>query len=87
MKNLSKHIAVGSLLLIAIIAASFVNRQNVTKNNSLTVAKEEIKKTSPIVLTSKSVLEVADSICQEAGVPFALVKEIGQNEIAQIYPY
>ena len=80
MKNLSKHIAVGSLLLIAIIAASFVNRQNVTKNNSLTVAKEEIKKTSPIVLTSKSVLEVADSICQEAGVPFALVKEIGQNE-------
>ena len=77
MKNLSKHIAVGSLLLIAIIAASFVNRQNVTKNNSLTVAKEEIKKTSPIVLTSKSVLEVADSICQEAGVPFALLKEIG----------
>ncbi len=29
---------------------------------------------------SKSVFEVADSICQEAGVPFELVKEIGNNE-------
>ena len=80
MKNLSKHIAVGSLLLIAIVAASFVNRQNVTKNESLAAVKEEISKTPPIAMTSKSVLEVADSICQEAGVPFALVKEIGQNE-------
>ncbi|MBR9859523.1 lytic transglycosylase domain-containing protein [bacterium] len=28
----------------------------------------------------KSVFEIADSICQEVGVPFELVKEIGNNE-------
>ncbi|MFY0643102.1 MAG: hypothetical protein JXR19_01395 [Bacteroidia bacterium] len=30
--------------------------------------------------TSKSVFEVADSICKEVGVPFELVVEIGNNE-------
>ena len=80
MKNLSKHIAVGSSLLIAIVAASFVNRQNIIKNKLPIRPKEEAQGESPIVTTPKSVLEIADSICQEAGVPFALVKEIGQNE-------
>lgn len=78
MKNLSKHIIVMALSIIAIVATSFVNRQNIKKNNVTTEAptKEEVSK----VVKSKSVLEVADSICQEAGVPFGLVKEIGQNE-------
>lgn len=31
-------------------------------------------------ISSKSVFDVADSICKEADVPFELVKEIGQNE-------
>lgn len=81
MKNLSKHITVGALLLIAIVATSFVNRQKVQKNDATvsdTVVEE--KKEAPNVVKSKSVLDVADSICQEAGVPFELVKEIGQNE-------
>ena len=80
MKDLNKHLAAGLLLLIAIIAASFVNRQSITKNESLATAAEETNNTAPSVKISKSVLDVADSICQEAGVPFALVKEIGQNE-------
>lgn len=81
MKNLSKHVLVGALLLIAIVATSFVNRQKVQKNESAVEAiAVEMKKAAPNVVKSKSVLEVADSICKEAGVPFELVKEIGQNE-------
>ncbi|MDG2454310.1 MAG: hypothetical protein P8N47_00750 [Bacteroidia bacterium] len=80
MKNLSKHIAVGSLLLVAIVAASFVNRQNVIKNESSAASKEEISNAAPVITTPKSALQIADSICREVGVPFALVKEIGQNE-------
>jgi hypothetical protein len=79
-KNLSKHIAVGSLLLVAIVAASFVNRQNVIKNESSAAPKEEISNAAPVITTPKSALQIADSICREVGVPFALVKEIGQNE-------
>ncbi len=42
-----------------------------TESKSIAVEKVEV---------SKSVFEVADSICLEAGVPFELVKEIGDNE-------
>lgn len=81
MKNLSKHIIVSALLLMAIVATSFVNRQNVQKNASVVLdTTVDEKKAAPNVVKSKSVLEVADSICQAAGVPFELVKEIGQNE-------
>lgn len=45
---------------------------NNPKNNELIVVSQS--------KTSKSVFEVADSICQEVGVPFELVKEIGENE-------
>ena len=81
MKHLSKHTLVITLLVIAIVATSFVNRQNVKKNETaVEAAAAESKKEAPNVVKSKSVFEVADSICQEAGVPFELVKEIGQNE-------
>jgi hypothetical protein len=69
MKNLSKHIIMVTLLVVILGATSFVNRQNDEKRE---FAKKEIR--------LKTVLEVADSICQEAGVPFELVKQIGQNE-------
>ena len=68
---------VGALLTVLVVATSFVTRQN-KKNEKLAaieaaaIAKKAVK--------SKSVFDVADSICQEAGVPFELVKEIGQNE-------
>jgi hypothetical protein len=66
---------------IALVATSFVNRQNVKKNETgVEATAAESKKEAPNVVKSKSVLEVADSICQEAGVPFELVKEIGENE-------
>lgn len=78
MTNLSKHIIVSALLLVAIIATSFVTRQNEMKNE--VTSNDVIAEVETTVTKSKSVFEVADSICQEAGVPFELVKEIGQNE-------
>ena len=81
MKHLNRHTIVGTLLIISIVATSFVNRQNVKKKEAAIAAiAAESKKAAPNVVKSKSVFEVADSICQEAGVPFELVKEIGQNE-------
>lgn len=88
MKNLSKHNSLGALLCIVIVATSFVNRQKVQKNVPNVFDAGVEKKTPtpiPIVVKSKSVLEVADSICKKAGVPFELVKEIGQNESAWRY--
>ena len=71
MKHLSKHIILSTLVVIALVASSFVNRQNVKKNESVVAATAvEVKKEAPSVVKSKSVFEVADSICQEAGVPF-----------------
>ena len=81
MKHLSKHIVVSTLLVISIVVTSFVNRQKVKKNDAAVEATvAENKKEAPNVVKSKSVFEVADSMCQEAGVPFELVKEIGNNE-------
>lgn len=81
MKHLSKHIILSTLVVIATVASSFVNRQNVKKDESVVEATAvEIKKEAPNVVKSKSVFEIADSICLEAGVPFELVKEIGNNE-------
>ena len=79
MKNLSKHMIVSALLIASIVATSFVNRQN-TKKNEAKIAVNEAKVEKQKAVKAKSVFEVADSICQEAGVPFELVKEIGQNE-------
>lgn len=81
MKNLSMHSLFGALLFTAMVATSFVNRQKVQKNVSGVLDTEVEKKIlTPKEQKSKSVFEVADSICKEAGVPFELVKEIGQNE-------
>ena len=79
MKNLSKHIIMVISLVFILIATSFVNRQSEKKRLISELAVVELKK-GEIEVKSKSVLEVADSICQEAGVPFELVKQIGQNE-------
>ncbi|MEY2923685.1 MAG: hypothetical protein RLZZ337_225 [Bacteroidota bacterium] len=82
MKKLKTSIAVVLLFVAAISAMSFV-----TKSTPKQIAKKAISKVMPQeevvetpVVREKSVFEVADSICQEAGVPFELVKEIGQNE-------
>ncbi len=81
MKNLSKHMIVGALLLVAVVATSFVNRQN-KKNEEMARQAEllAMEATKIEEVKSKSVFEVADSICQAADVPFELVKEIGNNE-------
>jgi hypothetical protein len=60
------------MVTLLLLATSFVNRQNNKKRIAQERAQKEVR--------SKSVLEVADSICREAGVPFGLVKEIGDNE-------
>ncbi len=81
MKNLSKHVIVGVLLIVSVVATSFVNKQN--KKNELArieAAAKAAKKARIKKIKSKTVFEVADSICQEAGVPFELIKEIGNNE-------
>lgn len=83
MKKLKTSIALVLLSVAAILAMSFV-----TKSTPKQIAKKAISKVMPQkevvekkeVIREKSVFEVADSICQEAGVPFELVKEIGQNE-------
>ncbi|PCJ66564.1 MAG: hypothetical protein COA58_07230 [Bacteroidetes bacterium] len=67
-------------MVIAIVATSFVNRQNDKKNETVAVKTTTVIKQAKVEVKSKSVFEVADSLCQEAGVPFLLVKEIGQNE-------
>ena len=69
MKNLSKHIIMVISLVFILIATSFVNRQSEKKRLISELAVVELKK-GEIEVKSKSVLEVADSICQEAGVPF-----------------
>jgi hypothetical protein len=79
MKHLSKHIIVCGLVAIAIVASSFVNRQNNRKSKT-TTTEVNSEAVSKVEKKSKSVFEVADSICRVAGVPFGLVKEIGQNE-------
>jgi len=51
-------------------------KRNIFNEKSITYSEINLQKE----ISSKSVFEVADSICKEAGVPFELVKEIGQNE-------
>jgi hypothetical protein len=77
----------GALIVLAALGTSFMAKKSTNTLVSQTqtpkvVAKKEITKQIevPHKVHSKSVLEVADSICQVAGVPFELVKEIGQNE-------
>lgn len=82
MKKFKTYLIVVVLFVIAIVATSFVSHQNQSEIDQLRKTEEaanELKlKSKPS--KSKSVFEVADSICKEAGVPFELVKEIGNNE-------
>jgi hypothetical protein len=80
MTNLSKHIIVVTLLLVAIVATSFVNKQNEKKNELTKVEHINTLIKLRELTKPKSVFEVADSICQVVGVPYELVKEIGYNE-------
>ena len=72
MKHLRKYIILVTLFLVILAATGFVNRQNEKRRLIAELAKKEVN--------NKSVFDVADSICQEVGVPFELVKQIGQNE-------
>lgn len=77
MKNFKASQAVVLLFMIALIAMSFSAYQNPIAPKEAVIRKVAEPTTT---VRSKSVFEVADSICQEAGVPFELIKEIGENE-------
>jgi hypothetical protein len=89
MKNFKTPYVVVILFMVAFLAMSFVVDKTPTQiaisamNKMLPQKSEAIKPIAPVInkkQKSKSVFEVADSICQEADVPFELVKEIGNNE-------
>jgi hypothetical protein len=82
MKKLKTSIAVVLLVIAAISAMSFVTKSTPKQiaNKAILKVMPQKEVVKPVEVKSKSVFEVADSICQEAGVPFQLVKEIGQNE-------
>ncbi|MBT8327717.1 MAG: hypothetical protein KJP21_08335 [Bacteroidia bacterium] len=82
MKNFKTSLIVVLLFVIAIVATSFVSHQNQSDLEQLrkTVKTSELLEVKEKPSKSKSVFEVADSICQEADVPFELIKEIGNNE-------
>ena len=82
MKKFKTSQAVVLLFMIGIMAMSFVSHQN-PADEPVVVEEQDNYPVSTALATppsSKSVFEVADSICQEAGVPFELIKEIGNNE-------
>ena len=79
MKNFRTSLVVVVLFLIALIATSFVSHKEISQESQSNHENIEVKAVQK-PSKSKSVFEVADSICQEAGVPFQLVKEIGDNE-------
>lgn len=78
MKYSSNVIAVISLLSISLVASSFLGKQSNIDSTiaAPTIIVDTLIKPNP----PKSILEIADSICQEADVPFKLVYEIGKNE-------
>ena len=78
MKYSSNVIAAISLLSISFVTSRFLDKKSNT-DSSVFVSKKSFDALST-KLSSKTILEIADSICQEAGVPFELVYEIGKNE-------
>ena len=78
MKYLSNLIAAISLLFISVFASSFLGKQNYTDSN--TSEKKDTIASPTVSEKPKTILEIADSICSEAGVPYSLVYEIGKNE-------
>ena len=78
MKYLSNLIAAISLLFISVFASSFLDKQNYIDSN--TSEKKDTIASLTVSEKPKTILEIADSICSEAGVPYSLVYEIGKNE-------
>lgn len=87
MKKILNNIATYATVILTSFALTFFVynqyrisqwvKRNVVKSHFATTTENDTLKQNT---ESKSVFEVADSICQEAGVPFELVKEIGNNE-------
>lgn len=79
MEYSSNVIAVISLLSISLIASSFLDKQS---NNKYTSQIVPIRIVDTLVkpILPKTILEIADSMCNEAGVPYGLIYEIGKNE-------
>jgi hypothetical protein len=86
MKNILKKIATYVFLVLSAFAVTFFtyNQYRISQWAKRNFLNPNTKESSVVVkedsVISKSVFEVADSICKEAGVPFDLVKEIGDNE-------
>ena len=78
MKYLGNIIAAISLLFISVIASSFLDKQDYIDSN--TSEKKDTIASLTVSEKPKTILEIADSICSEAGVPYSLVYEIGKNE-------
>lgn len=75
-KYLSSLLAFLLLLSICIITSSFIDKETIVINTK----KVSISNNSTIEVRQKTILEIADSMCQEIGVPYQLVYEIGKNE-------
>ena len=67
MKYLSNLIAAISLLFISVIASSFLGKQNYIDSN--TSEKKDTIVLPTVSEKPKTILDIADSICREAGVP------------------
>lgn len=79
MKFLKTTLALLLVLGLSILAKNY-GLADIVKN---VLTSEDQTLTQPLVkkeVKSKTVFEVADSICQAVGVPFELVIEIGNNE-------
>jgi hypothetical protein len=70
-----------SKAIFALVVLLIINIGAVDSSNIFVDKKQQAEiKEAVVPVKSKSVFEVADSICQEADVPFPLIKEIGDNE-------
>lgn len=84
MKNFKNSIWVVTLFALGAAATSFMGNDSATTptciESEAEVQATNIKPVAQPKIEMPPVLRAADSICKEAGVPFELVKEIGQNE-------
>jgi hypothetical protein len=84
MKNLKNSIWVVILFALGAAATSFMGNESSKTTVSIdSVIKEETVSVKPVAkpkIELPPILVSADSICKEAGVPFELIKEIGDNE-------
>ena len=81
MKYSSNLIAAISLLFISLIASSFLDKQsNIDSKPAEIVSKNDATSIAALPKEPKTILEIADSICQEAHFPYELIYEIGKNE-------